>query len=93
MKSIMQTEKQCYICGNTQNLHVHHCIYGTANRKLSERYGLKVYLCYRHHNGSNEGVHFNRQLDLFIKKEAQKAFENVHGTHEDFMRIFGKNHL
>ena len=63
-KSIMQTEKRCYVCGTTYNLHDHHIFYGTANRKQSEKHGFKVFLCGRHHNLSNEGVHFNPDLDL-----------------------------
>ena len=31
---------KCYICGRTTLLHKHHCIKGTANRKISEKYGL-----------------------------------------------------
>lgn len=43
MKSIMQTEKQCYITGRTSGLQEHHVFEG-KNRKLSEKYGLKVWL-------------------------------------------------
>lgn len=55
-KSIMQTKKECYVCGTTFNLHSHHVLFGTANRKLAEQDGLKVYLCWEHHEGTN-GVH------------------------------------
>jgi hypothetical protein len=48
MKSIMQRDiEHCYICGGRAT-EEHHCIYGTANRKLSEKYGLKVYMCPYH---------------------------------------------
>ena len=93
MESIMQGKKECYACGTTRGLESHHVIYGTANRKLSERYGLKVWLCRYHHTGSNQAVHFNKDFDLHLKKEAQKAFEKYHGSREHFVRIFGKNHL
>jgi glutamyl/glutaminyl-tRNA synthetase len=47
MKSVIQFEKECYICGRTTNLHVHHLLHGTANRKLSDKYGycsdVKIY--------------------------------------------------
>lgn len=92
MESIIQKEKHCLVCGTTFNLHSHHCIYGTANRKLSEKYGLKVWLCQEHHTG-NEGVHFNKKFDTYVKKLAQVHFENVHGSREDFRRIFGKSYL
>ena len=50
MKSIMEPKgcKTCYACGREGiDLEVHHIFYGTANRRLSEKYGLKVHLCIR----------------------------------------------
>ena len=92
MKSIIQTEKQCYVCGKNYNLHDHHIIYGTSNRKQSEKYGLKVWLCYEHHTG-NAGVHFNRDLDLHLKKLAQEHFEARYGDRNEFISTFGKSYL
>lgn len=92
MKSILQTNKQCYVCGTTYDLHSHHCIHGLANRKLSEKYGLKVWLCGRHHDLSNDGVHSNAELDLAIKQEAQRKFEEVY-PELNFRQIFGRNYL
>ena len=96
MKSIIQREKQCLVCGNYQ-VEEHHCIYGTANRKLSEKYGLKVWLCNRHHTASfyqdkSAAVHFNKVLDKKIKQLAQKSFE-YHYPELNFSKIFGKNYL
>ena len=92
MKSIISNERRCYVCGTRSNLHKHHCIYGAGRRPLSEEYGLWVYLCGRHHNLSNEGVHFNKTLDEKIKRDSQAAFESLH-SHDEFMRIFGRNYL
>lgn len=92
MKSIMQDEKQCFLCGTTLNLHCHHILYGTANRKQSEKYGLKVWLCQEHHTG-NTGVHFNKTLDLHLKKLAQEKFNAVYGANKSFLEVFGKNYL
>ena len=92
-KSIIQRDMECcYICGSTQNLEEHHCIKGIANRKLSEKYGLKVRLCYEHHRG-NKGVHHNRNMDLFLIQTAQSCFEEQVGSREEWMKIFGKNWL
>ena len=91
MKSILQTEKECFVCKTTYGLEEHHVIGGTANRKQSEKYGLKVWLCHEHHRG-NTGVHFNKELDLKIKKIAQSTFEREH-TREEFRAIFGKSWL
>lgn len=92
VQSIIQKEYCCLVCRTTHNLHKHHCFFGRANRKNSEKYGLTVYLCSRHHNGSDYGVHFNRKLDLNIKEMAQRKFEETH-TREEFREIFGKSWL
>lgn len=91
-KSIIQNTKECYVCGTTHNLHSHHIFFGTANRKQSEKFGMKVHLCQEHHTG-NAGVHFNKPLDLHLKKLAQEHFEAKYGTREYFMSIFGKSYI
>lgn len=91
MKSVLQTHKSCLICGKKGFLHVHH-VFGGRNRKKSEKYGMKVYLCPDHHNMSEKGVHFDPLLDLSVKKYAQKIFEENH-SHEEFMKEFGRNYL
>lgn len=92
MKSIIQSNKECYVCKTTFGLHDHHIIFGTANRKKSEKYGLKVWLCQEHHTGQT-GVHFNKALDLKLKKIAQRNFEKIQGSREQFLKEFGKNFL
>lgn len=96
-KSIMQLDdNECYLCGangTMDYLHWHH-VFGGSNRKNSEKYGLKVRICGQqcHENGPN-AVHMNREVDMKLKEDGQRAFEARHGTREDFMRIFGKNYL
>jgi hypothetical protein len=80
------------VCGTTSNLQEHHIFYGTANRKNSEKYGFKVWLCGRHHNQSNESVHFNTELNLRLKRECQAKFEEMH-SRADFIAIIGKNYI
>ena len=94
MKSILQDEKVCYITGTTNNLHKHHVYYGNPNRKISEDNGFWVYLTGRLHNMSNDGVHGKngKQLDLFLKQECQRKFEEKHSRAE-FMALIGKNYL
>jgi hypothetical protein len=79
------------MCHRTGDLHKHH-VFGAANRKWSEKYGLWVYLCPEHHNMSSVGVHFNKQFDIHLKQIAQREFEDTYG-HDEFMRIFGRNYL
>lgn len=93
-KSILQDKKECYITKSAYNLHKHHVFEGTANRKLSEEDGLWLYLRADYHNMSDYGVHFNKELDLTLKKIAQKAWmDYYHKTKEDFIKRYGKNYL
>jgi hypothetical protein len=104
MKSILHDEKEgCYVC--THNLvktpysdkrtfyvtECHHIFFGVANRRLSEKHGMKVRLCQEHHRG-NTGVHNNRVLDLLLKEIAQRKFEETH-SRQDFIQVFGKSYL
>lgn len=92
MKSIIQDRKECIVCGSW-NVEDHHIYFGVAKRKLSEDYGLKVWLCPSHHRGTN-GVHGRdgHKLDQELKQLGQKAFEWKH-TREEFIERFGKNYL
>ena len=91
LDSIIQTDKKCFMCGRTDALHKHH-VFGAANRKWSDKFGLWIWLCPQDHNMSDRGVHFNKPLDLQIKQIAQREFEDTYG-HDDFMKIYGKNYL
>lgn len=91
ISSIVTTEyNKCFVCGSEQNLEVHHCIGGVANRKLSDKYGLTVPLCSYCHRGIH-GVHNNYKLDLHIKQYAQMMFEKEY-SFERFMEVFKKNY-
>jgi hypothetical protein len=90
MESIIQKNKQCYVCGSVQSLERHHIWAGTANRKQSEKYGLTVYLCHEHHSL----MQLNYEFGLELKQYAQlKAMEHYNWTIEDFKKRFGKNYL
>lgn len=93
MKSIIQDTKECFITGQTTGLHKHH-IFGGANRDLSEKYGLTIWLISQLHNmGGDKCVHQNKELMQLVRRTGQLAFERVHGTREDFIKIFGRNYL
>lgn len=91
-KSILQTDKYCWVCGAINGLHEHHIFAGVANRPMSEKYGFKVWLCGRHHNLSEFGVHFDKSLDLRLKQACQKEYEKTH-SRDEFTKIIGKNYL
>lgn len=85
--------KECFITGvKDENLVRHEIFFGTANRKLSKQYGLWVYLIPELHNTTNKGVHYNRELDLLLKRAGQNAFEQKY-SRQEFIKIFGKNWL
>lgn len=96
MKSIVQKDwDRCFICGRCdQALDVHHC-FGGALRKKSEHYGLKVHLCHNScHIDGAFAVHKNRNIDLGVKRFAQKAAMKKYGWNEDHWREeFYKSYL
>lgn len=93
-KSIISNEEHCLVCGKTWNLHRHHIFGGHGKRNMSEKYGCWCYLCGDHHDMSDAGVHFNRELDLELKRRCQTVLENEYGwTKEKMIRIFGRNWL
>lgn len=89
---IVDDMHKCLVCNTTQNIHIHEVFYGTGKRSLSIKYGMCVPLCAWHHNGSNDGVHFNKYLDTKLKKFAQRKFIK-HYPELNFVKIFGKNYL
>lgn len=93
MESIMQTEKECYVCHTTINLHKHHLYKGTSKRKNADKLGLWCYLCYEHHEGTY-GVHgkHGHNLDVGLKEKGQKIFERAH-TREEFTKEIGRSYL
>lgn len=91
-KSIIQSEKKCFICGSPY-VEEHHIFFGTANRRLSESRGLKCWLCNYHHTGSNNSVHRNKEIDLYLKRIAQTVYEDEIGTRKQFIDEFGKSYL
>ena len=89
----------CYLCmklhgdySPKRGLEEHHVL-GGPNRKLSEKYGLKVYLCgIEHHREGKESVHKNADVSRMVKEDAQRAFERIY-PNKDFRAIFGKNYI
>ena len=98
-RSIMHSkdDRTCYLCmllrddfSARVDLQEHHAMPGTANRRLSERYGLKVYLCLQHHTQGPEAVHHNIHHQRLVQRKAQEAFEEKY-SHEKWMEVFGRN--
>lgn len=74
----------------------HHIFFGMANRKKSEKHGLKVKLCPAHHRGNSQGnqvaAHTNAEMADILHRAGQKKFEERH-TREEFRKEFGKSWL
>lgn len=104
MRSIMQEDPEvCYLCGKPAGatpqggmdcLEWHHVFEGNPDRKLSEKYGLKIRLhALTCHREGPKSVHKNSNVYRKTMEDGQKAFEKKHGSREDFYRIFRKNYL
>lgn len=91
----LQTYPECWHCGTvSNNLQVHH-VFGSALRDKSTQYGLTVYLCLKHHTGSqagDKGIHHNAEMMDKLKRYAQTEFIKVYGM-EMWMQEFGKSYL
>ena len=87
----MQNGERCYLCGRVTGLERHHVLGGVANRPLSEKYGLWVYLCHDCHTGK-DGAQYDRKTGDALKRLAQIAFEARH-SHDEWMQVFKKNYL
>lgn len=92
-KSILQNKKECYVTHSTQGLHLHHIYGGHGRRTRSDDHGFVVWLRADWHKDANYAVHNNNKaLDLHLKQECQRKFEETH-TREEFIAIVGRNYL
>lgn len=91
----------CFICGINEYSDVgmykwyewHH-VWGASNRKNSEKYGCKVYLCHNCHNEPPNGVHHNKAVNDQLKKECQEWLMRKEGWKtQRFVSLFGKNYM
>ena len=100
MKSIIQTNTDyCFICKKHRQavfggLDKHH-IYNGAYRNKSEKMGLFVFICHNEcHIFGEKSVHKNAEVDLALKRYAQKkAMEHYGWSIEEFIKICGRNYL
>ena len=100
MKSIIQDNKDhCYLCGRNAHadywgLDEHH-VFGGSNRQISERYGLKVYLCHdKCHEFGKESVHKNAEISNQLKAKVQLiAMKHYEWTISDWLERFGKSYI
>ena len=82
--------EHCLLCGKPRE-HLHEIIYG-KNRINSIKHNFVIPLCANHHTGK-DGIHFNKDLDLYYKRLCQIYFENNIGNRIEFIKIFGRSYL
>lgn len=84
---------RCYITG--LNVVAIHHVFGGSRKAASEKYGFLVPLHPTLHTYSPDSVHMapNRGLDLRLKQECQRYFEEHYGSREEFIEIFGRSYL
>ena len=97
--SIMDTKPgTCYICGS-QTETIRHEIFFGPNRGVSKRNGLWINICpvprchewvHTHLNVNVDGELID--LDLHLKRECQKKYEETH-TRDEWMSLMGRNYL
>ena len=93
LKSILQKEKECFFTHCRSGLHKHHVFEG-ADRELSEKNGLWIYMEGTIHNGYiRESLHNNAEFNLWMKQYAQRIYERERGSREEFLSLFRQNYL
>jgi len=88
MKSIIQKDNRCFLCGSTRDLQTHHCQHG-YNRNKADEDGLTVRLCVLCHTN----LHSRGWGDRELKQISQTMWERTYGSREDFIRRYGKSYL
>lgn len=97
--SIIQPDRSyCFLCKKRNGyglnaLEEHHIFEGNGKRPVSERYGLKVYLCgVTCHRDGPKSAHKNKEVKDMLHVLAQKKFEETH-SREEFKEAFGKSYI
>ena len=92
MKSILQDDKVCYLCGREYGLERHHIFAGVANRRISEEHGLWVWLCGQTCHRGVDGAQYDPEKNRYLKEMAQMAYEQTH-SRDEWMKLIRRNYL
>ena len=96
IKSIIQNKNECFICKTNYDVEATNNLteYLIFNEypKQSNKYELKINLCYRHNDFNKYQEKFKNALELSLKQLAQKKFE-VTRNRKDFIKHFNKIYL
>lgn len=85
----------CIISGYKGFMVERHHVFAGARKKACEKYGFIAPLRWDlHPNGAHATWNKEtKEIDLFLKKECQKHYEENIGTRDDFIKEFGKSYL
>jgi len=94
----MEEWPSCFLCGRNGNgdpLEEHHIFGGNSNRALSEKYGLKVWLCgERCHRNGKDSAHRSKKTALMLHQYGQMKWMEEQGKSvDDFIKEFGRSYL
>lgn len=78
----------CFLCGKFAT-DEHHVFNGWGHRSMSEKDGMKVYLCHECHMK----IHNNYAKRIELKKMAQRVWEKTYGDRGAFRERYGKSYL
>ena len=85
----MHNKETCYICGQWAT-ETHHCIHGTANRKLADKDGLTVRLCSTCHRNLHDKGNFDRELQRLAQVRWMEYYQK---SEAEFRKRYGKSYL
>lgn len=94
----VEDQCRCYLCrrvgSSWRKQDRHEVRLGGISREEAKGLGLWCMLCHDDcHEGPN-GVHLNREVGLWLKRQAQRASMRYYGwTEDDFRQRFGKSYL
>ena len=83
--SLIRQYDNCYLCGKYIPLQTHHLVFG-RNRKLADKYGLTVDICFECHSM----IHGNKEFMDRSKNLGQALFEFQYG-HDRWFDEFKTN--
>ena len=92
MKQSIMPEYEKWSTQPFSGLHKHH-IFGGANRSLSEKDGLFVFLPPELHNMSDKGIHFDKEFMQYAHDRGREAWMKYYNkTEEDFIARYGRSY-
>lgn len=91
MKSIIHRDNTecCFICGQWAT-DTHHCVSGTANRKLADKDGLTVRLCHTCHMNLHDKGNFKRELQRIAQARWMEYYKK---SEDEFRERYGRSYI